>query len=448
MSDRWATHRANHRSRYRAHRLEKAANVVLGVGQHLAKEIYYGLGKRDYLGTPKSNEKPTHIRFTDNGDGPRKILFPKKTNMVSIARKGDNSRVFAAKKKLGSSKGVAYKKKREPKVSRKFRAKVFKAMEKDMIKGSYHVAYHGSFTAATIQNEAQHTIDAENSGGISGTYMFTASQFMNAAQVLFDNKVETFAITNWKPSAAATISFKNAKFLVKNSFVTYEIKNNTQRVMTCKAHELAPKKASCFTEENLVNTDGYVLAGTTTSVLDGLASPLNYWTRSLTQDFTNGQSYGSNGVANSTLTTKTLFLSPKTSPTFSRAFKISTQEIVLQPGQSIKLFYQGPQGLEFNAEKYWDNAVWLQLQKWCRGMLFSFNNDQVSGSLTGGGRLANASIIGEVLIERQDHFYIECPSESNNADKQDMYVRSIQPQAATGVADEIMTENPLSYAPT
>nr|WAE42740.1 MAG: capsid protein [Cressdnaviricota sp.] len=374
-----------------------------------------------------------------------------------------------------SGKKVAIKKKHVPKVSKKFKEMVHRANEPELVRGThvYHYPTGGfALNSGDLANNQQAMWPGTNLGLDQGGYSFTVDYFMKCASILFNGALTTVNASNWTPSATnVSLDPTVTKFYIRNSWSSYEIKNNTQRIITLRVFEVAPKApqpfncASTGTPGGVKNVAG-VMTGTADAL--GFADPLTMYQKAIADDFVNGSLYstciptvtGSNsGLA--AITSTILDTGVGISPSFKNNFKVGMlREFKLEPGQEAKFRVEGPNQMEFDSAKYWRESFLNSLQKWSRGIIFTLKLDVVSGesatpTFQAPGRWTLFTNDDAIGVERKDFCMIDMPESavavtSNTKGRRSAHVIDtvIPTVSSIAIAKEVLEQNPVSFAAT
>lgn len=287
---------------------------------------------------------------------------------------------------LGGNPDAVYKKRNRavkqvrrstPKVSRQFKAKVTKALM-GTVYGEYtksSVAKLGPLAAADTQNTF-------NAG-----YVFQPIDFLDAADILFDQGVPIFTPT------LATVKWTNSfarKDVVVDTFASYEMKNFSQRSYTIKMYNCAPKGVI----QNEITSDA-----------------LDQWKQGLSMANSNGCNPQNN-------TFNELFLDPRQNAEFNAHWSSEVTEIVLSPGATYTFRVPGPKGIEIDFTKLITLpvvgvAVILPYSKFTRSVFFVYYPDIVTTTLSGVGRYPSTGAgTGGLGYERKVMYKIRCPSDA------------------------------------
>lgn len=432
---------------------------------------------------PKSSElismhptpaKSTRSRSVSRGRTSKRSKTHRSVSIASTSRSESRSKssvpsiktdvsdgFHASVVKKGSKKTVrkvAIKKKKDPKVSKSFVAKVNKALTPTHAHGSYTIVYPEGRVDFTGLNK-QLVWDGSNStnAGVpnDGILHFTTDHFGAVASALFNQMPINFSGSCYNPTFTNRLNIENTKFHVKNSWSTYEIKNNTQRVITLKVIECAPKRAGTYNTANAFSTQWYQNTGggvlALVSNLVACKTPVACWTDSVGEDFENEYSFKYNNAAFSQLLSiNDLHLNPSSSPTFRQVWKSALlKEVVMEPGMQFKFFVQGPSNMELDYKKYWQNGIYMNVQKFSRGILFIAHEDLTSMGAIGAasGRPSDTNLDSKLCIERVDHYRIDVPQQIYGTERKDRYGFDVITTNIEGVPKTIDVDNPVNFIP-
>lgn len=355
----------------------------------------------------------------------RKLLKKKQTN-----KQYENS-IDTRKPRVKAEfkKSVSFRKKKEVRVTKKFKEKVTKALEPGRSVGWYMesgMVFEGNSTNGvyTFPNTFgdKQIADRINSNS-SRIAPFSPLAVLDAASVLFNGKVASennkFPITGTYPNEiiswpAGTFDQHTAKIMVKNSYTSYVIKNNTNRTVIMQLYECAPK----FNQDVLHDKDVY-----------------SQWQDCLADEATiyNGSTVNKK-INLSGATVNTLYSSPFQCKKLMQRWKIEKHEIILDPGQTYDHYMQGPQNVEYDYSKFWkpvnanfdvDNCFMNLQSKFTRQLMFTARLDLVNNG-SYGGRLGIPLSVGGGLLFEYKHFYrVSVPEQTGGS----MY---IPPVSVTG----------------
>lgn len=201
---------------------------------------------------------------------------------------------------------------------------------------------------------------------------FLPEYFLDAASVLFANKTSSAAGwshqsianigTGVPPTGGGNIYANNVQFTIKNSWVKYLYRNNTQRTVIMDLYECAPKVQSYITNSP-PNLNGLAVP-----TADALIDPMQWWDKCLTDDFVQGLNL--NNVTKSLLGTR-----PEQTTAWKKAWEYNVTRVVLEPGASYEYFLQGPSGKDFKFSKHVKNNTFNTIQKYSRFLMPVYHMD-------------------------------------------------------------------------
>lgn len=348
------------------------------------------------------------------------------------------------------SKRVLLKKHKLPSVTKKFKQAVEAALSPNMLKGTYHtLTLDQGLDLTLLTEDRQYCFDTINNPNLDGAMLFTPDYFLDAVQRLWMGTTTAYAAGYLKPNQAG-YNYANRKFHCIDSYATFEYKNNSQRVISLKIYECAPKRKGAYLTENPYAAGFYDNLGVAAAAQkDPMWPPLKAWTDALNQDFVLGYSSAGTGGA---LSNAIIGLTPTSSKTFNNLWKTNLVQVRLLPGQVYKLKVQGPSDIEVDYEKFNMDSIYQNVQKFSRGIIHIVNVDMTDGTLGGSARtvpsnLSNGGVPGvhpQLSIERQDHFRFQMPDRDVPlASRQDRYIRAnVFSGAAYGGQIEVDMENP------
>lgn len=295
-------------------------------------------------------------------------------------------------------------------VSRKFRAKVKKVidgvnpdgffkethfgtieLDQESVRREYGIytgTTPGSTSASLLFTQDKQWIFGRTSNGQWNFQHFTLEKFIDACQVLFFNKIgllkdpsgnavqnSEFRHTIWPMNynSEAAMSYWHALldkgFKVKNSYVEYVLRNNTRRQYKITMVKASPKYLK--SPPIIYNAGAYVPQHLDYPAINEWFKAMEYENQGAdpaiwnTQTVfpggvtrigiagTNGASTvgytGTNTIGN---TPNQLGTSPAMSPMWNSQWKFGYKKFVLESGQEIKLFCQGPKNVWLNPKKW------------------------------------------------------------------------------------------------
>lgn len=321
-------------------------------------------------------------------------------------------------------KGVAHKKRKQVKVSRKFKLKVHKALDEE-IRGKYLKVMYRRMAPPALQNSQQTLDDAQT---------FTPLDFADAADVLFNRaaalEVPTAVGLDWQ-----NVYIRKDRIL--NSWCTHEAKNVSQRTYTLKMYVCKPRTK---TPTNNQPDDAFA-----------------DWVIGL--QVANGA--GTNPINN---TPNTLYSVPTDSPQFAQLWKAECTTVVLQPGQSHTFFVQGPSDYVLDYSKYVNRSILGgpdYIAPWgpfTRNIFFVAYADLTTSTLAGSGRMISGGAgVGGIVFEKKLFFSMACPESAGFiypvvvaglnqqlTNKLPCKVIANFSAGVVGVVQDILEENPIA----
>lgn len=300
---------------------------------------------------------------------------------------------------------VAMKKKRLPKISRRFKLAVKAANGATDIHGSFSQISYGQLydpngngsqrSTFRMQGQADHTV-----------WSFDPEDWLHMVSVLWNQKPDSQTSRDWAdnnniggpddqnpqmtfnkidatptPANVQGLDGNNAEFVVKNSFETRFFKNNSCRTQTIHMYIVAPKdismKASTSRNQN----------GGTEVGVEYVDDPVTFWQTCLIQDAKAGKNVSQSG-------SDTYGMTPLANAAFRKYFKIEHITIVLEPGQTYKHYLQGPSDFNVKFDKFFKNTVYLGLQKFMRGVFYTIIPGLVNSAGGNVGRYISDDTLG------------------------------------------------------
>lgn len=324
---------------------------------------------------------------------------------------GATTRVAASKRKrtaVSKPKGGKH-----VKPTKRFKELVVACNSAKDIHGRMHEVYSGSLITNGNLNQQGVGLSMTN----FTQYDFTPELFLDAASVLFNNKVYSVtakglvnpANIGYSTSTVTGADYASSAVLtVKNSYVTYLLRNNTGRTITVDILLCAPKMAGMSGTNNIA-INGAAAATQPTSIGD----PLSYWRNCIFDDITDGRNVAA--ISNQQAAVEVLYTRPSMTASFARVFKTETTTIVLEPGQTYEYSYQGPKGLEIDFSKLFQHQCFMDIQKYSRFPIFITRMDMIgsTGTNVAFGRLGEVtSSANGIFVEKKVHYDIKMPEET------------------------------------
>lgn len=238
---------------------------------------------------------------------------------------------------------------------------------------------------------------------------FSPMRFLDAASVLWNQKVigsdYTLAAGNFATLAQNPTAFPGLtpgfKFDIINSFVTFEVKNNTQRAMIVKFYHLTPK---------LAYPDDLPLQSLRESVTNSLND--------------NKIRVGAVNTENQLMTDPALRL--KVLEGFNQMWDYQIIDVKIAPGETCKHSLQGPRNTEYVSNKLYtsgDEKNRFLKKGWSVSVMASVLNDQeigISASRFVVGRPIAATTFdatatlsqlkNPISIETKEHYKLRVPN--------------------------------------
>lgn len=255
-----------------------------------------------------------------------------------------------APKVIGRRRGA--KKSPAVRVTRDFRQKVQKVLEKNLVEGKLI-----AINTQVIRNSTDN--------GQTATYLgehFSPNFILDAASVLWNKK--TWTEGNKLPYDANNFNWQTARVHVMNCYDQYTFRNNSRRTVTLKLFECKPK----------VKTNAF--------------HPLEQWSNTLAAENNPNES----NIAGTTV--NTLYNDPRNVKSWSQIWSPQVTTIVMEPGQTYVHKLQGPKNQMLDFAKFVVNnapQVFMDQQPFARYMLAISYVDLVTTTLSATGRYVDAS---------------------------------------------------------
>jgi len=402
--------------------------------------------------SPSSNKR---VKF------PKTKVMPKKGKSQAWSSVRANPINAAAgratmKRKYGKNEKVRSTKK--VKVSKGLREKVKKVIAGENAYGAYHVRYGGmigyidpgafagnfkqnpyfrdpSFTtslwggtafpagskvwfSAHHQNSGTGATANLTTGGDRVFAYFTPMKILDAASVLWNQKAPSKDVTlvadNFSLAtgiSTGTPQVGSSQFPVTgpmeirviNSFVTWRMKNTSQRSLLVKIYHCVPKLKYCDVGPLTILSGPSESLDTATVLKELVATPLN-----------------PGGTLASTLSTHPMF-EPNMNPSFASAYKYSLKIINLKPGEECVHSIQGPKNYTLDYNKlhsenetkvgsFFKHTTILPIVSVEVDSVFGSNSaSQFTGQYATKTANVNASIVNPISIEVDETYKLSCP---------------------------------------
>jgi len=321
---------------------------------------------------------------------------------VGLYAAGNNStRVTMSKRpKKKDLKKVKFRKLKRVKVNRKFQAKVKKAIEPQRVSGfaqfidvqylrfeannAQFVAYlgMGSDSSVTIGNLNKYTVP----------WFFGPLRVLDTASVLFNGKAAADKDVAFANPGMFKIDTGNPKFHVKKSWVTFQLKNNTERTVYLNLHLIGPKNTS-----------------------DETLDIATLWQDMLDAEYTAKVNLSHNTV-------NTIYNGPRACKQFRELFNLAITKVTLEPGQTYEYKIAGPEDYMYDWSKFYKGSSYQNLHKMMRTCLITGHFDLQVNYGAGGTALntralrpgqntfaLDGSQVGGVCVEYREFYDITMP---------------------------------------
>jgi len=349
----------------------------LGGGSPLASEIGRQIGSRAARYLKSSRKMSNTTQVTPSGSRKRKPVSPpftptgrsyfmKQQSPWKIRSISRNSRsradmrayqrtrsVMAKSTESGTTmraakvinrrkKGVTFKKKRKVRISRKFKAKVAKALAPHQATGKYtEIGFQALTFPLSLGNQQQVArlgIDANTAQlGNNSQILFSPAMILNAASVMFNGKTATreaqYTLNGSLEYQFGTNSFdpRTSKITLKNSYAQFTLRNNTNRTWIIQLYEVQPKQKM----NNPVENDC-----------------LQQWANAMINEAAVNAS-GPSTINLASATPNTLYANPMKNKMLTQKWNFERHEIILDPGQVYDHYVQGPSDTVYDYAKFW-----------------------------------------------------------------------------------------------
>nr|WAE42712.1 MAG: capsid protein [Cressdnaviricota sp.] len=249
--------------------------------------------------------------------------------------------------KKGMKKVSFHKKGANPKITKKFKAKIYKALEMKAPTGYYQDTSYGliNFTSLGVGEQVVNVL----SDGMQDGLWFNPMRILDAASILFNGK-GAGATGKWTPGQNApasptnntggyslpTGSFDpaNIKIHCINSYVKYEFRNNSQRTVTMKLFECKPK-----------SKQDYYATG----------DALGQWSNTMQEERQSFSNITTHENVSDTPYNR-LHVNPTISTSWKNNWSAGVTNVRLEPGQTYTYYLKGPQHYDYDFEKFWATA--------------------------------------------------------------------------------------------
>lgn len=307
---------------------------------------------------------------------------PRRARKYSIARKKFKSFSDPTAVKMRKKRGFDAKKPKRVRITKKFRAKVHKAMS-EMPYGFYQQINCQNFYYSTTDQQYGYLIKQAFSPTRFWMALSTLFNFMNPPNI------------DPSPTDAGMISqadMYSCKLYVKKSWFKVDIRNNGQRTQYLSIYEAKRK-------------------GPLTSNLVTANSFQEDWEKGLKIM----QDYGANPLG---VTPGTLKADPRSVPQVNENWNVECTRIRLDPGETYVYTMTGPSDVTLNYQKLFTSNTGvlagdsvLAYSKFTRDLLMTAYPDIVGTTLGGIGRYNNnLGFTGDgLLYERSEYYVLECP---------------------------------------
>nr|WAE42727.1 MAG: capsid protein [Cressdnaviricota sp.] len=308
---------------------------------------------------------------------------------------------------IAGKKNVRQKGHKPIKVSRSLRRKISKVINDKMIHGHFHQLTVNKKVLNVLTDGGKNIWPA---GGMNvynsvspdlttsnPQWLFTPSMWTHVVSLLFFKKTATgtelWNSTNSQIQStgnfnvSSSTGFGRLKFTVKSSHMSYLYKNIGTQAAILEFYVCRPRRKSEWNPltvdiASMSNTIPLATSvGTVTGVdQTGIAEPMLYLCQSGIIDTGNGvlspvQCYGVPTFSSGQYATMAIGLDPIVFPTWRGAYAFERIKVTLQPGQEYNLKVMGPQNMEMDSAKWWQNALFQDIQMYSRSVMVSIYHE-------------------------------------------------------------------------
>lgn len=360
--------------------------------------------------TPRS--VPRRRRPIPNTPSGRRVLFPgtpvglrggvmrtpRRTPRASTSSNGrvssgpsGSSRTVVGSKR--GSKAVLKKRKPKVKVSNSLRKKIKKVMNAGEYRGKYKMttSYFRKFNQAALSQRqfTEGNIGINPSSATRGSDFFTPLEFLQAASVMWNDKVPDYAYNfgdprNFHIGGQITVSGAERsplKMHIVKSWATMRMTNQTRRTFTLKLLECKPKKA--YVKTNTGDGAGALydwIACSTDAAADG--SNVSYYAGAM--------------VPGGQETVNVLGNTPEAYKGWNARWHCNCTTITLEPGQSYNWQVSGPSDQVYDSAKFFESGTIQTFQKWSKSCFIIGHLDLV-GSVDADGNIISGRYLDNQL---------------------------------------------------
>lgn len=363
--------------------------------------------KRKFLGGYSAKPRKKYRKSTTGRSRTKTSAAQPNTRVVE--------KTYPSKKKRRS---VGFRKEKKVKVSRVFRAKVNKALvprrtnafcelrdtqyvrcELDQKQMLFYLGFESTSENTLVDGNCVNTTNTP--------WHFTPARVLDLASHAFNFKTSVSINPALGNTDMFITSTKNIKIHVKKSWVTYQIRNATERPYYMKIFVVAPKKQS--------------EANTNSLVFDS-------WKEAIDNEI-------SQSIVKSDPETsiRQMDLKPTAFAIMKQLYKFSETSVTVEPGQVFDFNLPGPEDFTYDFSKYWnpngatDGVVYQELQKMCRTVIvtavpdlsINYDTNDTAGTVycirAGNPTLNTASgqnVVGGICVEYRAFYDITMPEQT------------------------------------
>jgi len=315
-------------------------------------------------------------------------------------------------------RSVSFRKVNRVKVSRVFRAKVNKALVPKRINAFCELRDTQYVRCELFQKQmlfylgfestAENSIVDGNCVNTTNTpWHFTPARVLDLASYAFNAKAAVSVSPSLSNEDMFLASTRNIKVHVKKSWVTHQIRNNTESPYYLKLFVVAPRKSSAALTNALI---------------------FDAWKESITAEI-NQEIIKSDPET----TIRQMDLKPNQTAIMNQCYKFSETSITLEPGQCFDFNLPGPEDFTYDFSKYYepnggtDGTTYHELQKMCRTVIvtgvpdlkINYSQDGSANSVycTRAGQApfnsaSGANVVAGICVEYRAFYDITMPEQA------------------------------------
>ena len=366
--------------------------------------------------------------YVSGGYKKKRVVTTKPDRGGSTNQERGGSSAARVTVKVKHKKGVRNKKRKPVKLSKGFRDKVNKVLEKKNIYGRYEQISYSSIDLSDFNKNMRQCVyvPGKNSQSVKadGTAanffdddawgaVGNVSDYVHQVSVLWNGKTENQTVREitddqnlGKPSLTnptayltpgVTTQATGLNFTVKSHSESYRLRNNSQRTVTIDIYLCRPRQS---TSEN-PSLRSYAAAPggaiPITAQVPYITNPLISWTQGIQDQKKAGH------IVNPLNSVNDLFMKPTQVPKFNKEWNTEVTSIVLEPGQVYEYWITGPSDLSVDTGKCYTATYFNDIQKFSLLPMFVCRLDMASQTVAGDNVPTRESFnnIQAVLVERR-----------------------------------------------